>query len=273
MQALAGLKIVITRPEAQARRWQAQLQSLGGETFLLPVMQIDPLANTEQQAVKQIASHLTDFDKIIFVSQNAVAHARKYFHALPPCLTAFAIGKTTAGAVRDWGVAVTAADEAMNSETLLALESLQAAKVRGENILICRGVGGRAALGDTLRQRGARVEYCELYHRRIHPQAQDHLAKLLSSSNGDEKQTLISVHSGESAEMLAQVLEQEALRPTEDKAKAIKQWPILVPGSRVEDIVRQLGFGRIICAVNASDEIMTQTLVQWWNEVVHDREP
>jgi uroporphyrinogen-III synthase len=51
-----------------------------------------------------------------------------------------------------------------------------------------------------------------------------------------------------------------------DSAQVIKRWPLLVPGARVEAIAQKLGFNQVICAVNASDEIMTQTAIEWWEQ-------
>jgi uroporphyrinogen-III synthase len=54
---------------------------------------------------------------------------------------------------------------AFDSESVLALPAFQAPAVAGRRVLILRGDGGRDLLGDTLRARGAEVEYLTCYHR------------------------------------------------------------------------------------------------------------
>ena len=78
-----------------------------------------------------------------------------------------AIGGATARALGEHGVSsVVAPRTRFDSEALLELPELS--DVGGRRIVIFRGQGGRAFLGDTLTARGASVEYAECY-RRIKP--------------------------------------------------------------------------------------------------------
>ena len=267
MKTLQGLQLIITRPQAQAERWQHQLSALGARTFLLPVLDIVPVDDERDiQAVQAIAAQLHRFQKIIFVSQNAVRYAQQFFQLgkaqyLANNCEILAIGKTTAQAAKVFGRPVTAAGEAMNSETLLQLPALQAENVRRQSILICRGVGGRTTLGDALRERGAIVRYCELYYRRPNRDAYMHLDRLLKTDINTELTCGLTSHSGESLTMLA-----ECIGHAGPKTAPLFSWPLLVPGQRVANIAKTLGFTDIICALNASDEIMTQTLEDWWRQ-------
>ena len=270
MTTLRGLNVVITRPEAQAQTWQQQLEALGATTFLMPVMQIASLTGADEvEKINFVADNLTRYQKIIFVSQNAVAEARRHFGQLfsqqPSAVTVFAIGSATATALRAWGLRVRQNDEAMNSETLLQLSELQAPA--GENILICRGLGGRETLAAELRRRGASVDYCELYQRLPHPQAAMHLARLPWGSDNQHRNKVVSAHSGDSVQLLSALLDNGGAT-----ARKMKTWPLLVPGERVKKLAVEAGFIHPITAANASATAMTQTLVQWWTQRRSDSE-
>lgn len=110
-------------------------------------------------------------------------------------------------------------------------------------------------MGQTLEDRGARVSYCELYHRRCPADANDHWRQLVLAEL--PRQTVLSVHSGESLDNLTQVLRAASRQECFDL-------PLLVPGKRVAERAAAQGFGpRIIVAANATDEAMTQALINW----------
>ena len=169
---LLGLHILITRPAAQALPWATQLESLGAKTSCQAMLEICPLnADTSKQAAKNRVMGLDEYQKIIFVSQNAVnyglAEIDNYWPQLPSNIDFFAVGASTAKLLADqlydFGSSVHYPKHAMNSEALLALDSLNA--VARDKILIVRGLGGRTHLGNTLEARRALVDYCEVYER------------------------------------------------------------------------------------------------------------
>jgi uroporphyrinogen-III synthase len=80
----------------------------------------------------------------------------------------FAVGPGTARALQAHGLDSIITPDGQDSEALLALPQL--ADVAGKRVVIVRGVGGRALLADTLRARGAQVDFMECY-RRMRPRA------------------------------------------------------------------------------------------------------
>lgn len=266
MSGLNHLEVLITRPRAQAAKWQEQLRGLGALTHILPVLEIVPVGAPEQvQAVKDRVVDLADYRKVIFVSQNAVHQAMEwidhYWPQLPVDINYFAVGSATAAAADEWGLEVQAADQAMNSEALMALPELQ--NVQNEKILICRGLGGRNYIAEQLEARGARVDFCELYHRRLPERAAVQLKALLESwdkveskerAETAERTKVLSVHSGESLQNLNKLIDDIA-RPD------LRQCLLLVPGARVADLAGQLGFSYLAVAGNATDEAMTRALL------------
>jgi len=95
---------------------------------------------------------------------------------LPVGLRIATVGQGSAKALRDAGIQdVIAPQDRSDSEALLALPPLQ--DVRGWKVVIFRGDGGRELLGDTLKARGAEVEYATCYQR---SKTQQNLSALLN---------------------------------------------------------------------------------------------
>ena len=167
---LEGLGVVLTRPRAAAEALAGPLEAEGARVFVFPALAIEPL--TPSPALESLLGRLASFDSAIFVSANAVEHGlamAKRKGPWPAKLRVLAIGEATAEALRNSGIAeVISPPERHDSEGLLALAQLQA--VRGQNIVVFRGEGGRERIKETLEERGARVEYAECY-RRVRPQA------------------------------------------------------------------------------------------------------
>ena len=165
---LAGRRILVTRPRAQADGLAALIREEGGEPILFPAIEIGDLA--DPSAFHAIADRLEEFDLAIFISPTAVQKAldllrvRRKGRTWPARLQVAAIGRGTARELERSGLAEVLAPAAeADSEALLALPAL--ASVAGRQVVVFRGQGGREVLGDTLAARGARVEYAECYRR------------------------------------------------------------------------------------------------------------
>ena len=168
-EALAdALGIVLTRPRGAAEALRAELVREGARVLLLPALEIEDIALSE--SAKRVLEGLDRFSLAIFVSANAVERglaAARRLGEWPPRLAVAAVGEATAQALRNSGFdAVISPDERHDSDALLALARLQS--VRGEEIIVFRGEGGRERLKEVLEERGARVSYAEVY-RRVRP--------------------------------------------------------------------------------------------------------
>ncbi len=238
-----------TRPSHQNSAWQQQLASLNVDVLTIPLLAIVPVtAEQDRQAIKKNVLDLDHFEHIIFVSQNAVEHAFKWFEdywpQLPVGVNFYAVGAKTAAAVRSYDIAVTECGEAMNSEAILALPALR--NVSGHKVLICRGKGGRPKLAVALTARGAQVRYCELYERQLPTTAHDQsLAIPLASKH------IIPLFSGDTLVNLMRVL------PATINRNCIA---LVLPAERVAKQARQLGFHDIRVATNASEAAMLESI-------------
>lgn len=155
--ALAGVGVLVTRPSHQASQLVAAIEAHGGTAILFPAIEIVPRPAAE---ISADLAELDDPDISIFVSPNAVRFGLEY--AGSAALTA--IGPATAAAIEAAGKAVDIRPAAgYDSEHLLAEAGLK--HVDGKVVRIIRGQKGRELLADTLRSRGARVDFLPVYAR------------------------------------------------------------------------------------------------------------
>ena len=170
MSAPRQLRVLVTRPAAQAAVWVERLRAAGIDAEALPLIAILPLADRGGVAAAWPA--LAARRLVVFVSSNAVLH---FFAARPPDLgwpagvVAAAPGPGTAEALREAGVPeaaiVTPASDApqLDSESLWA--RLQGRDWRGAAVLVVSGDGGRDWLAERLREAGATVDSLPAYRR------------------------------------------------------------------------------------------------------------
>jgi uroporphyrinogen-III synthase len=191
-------EVIITRPEKQALVWAKKLSLFDVGSKIIPLLEIKKFQDSVEmesvvRPIKNCILNLDLYQKIIFVSQNAVEYGMEWIEAywpqIPIGVDFFAVGETTANLLREYGVSVQDLAETtqgnMTSESLLSAPGLQ--EVDGDKILIVRGVGGRGHLTEELRKRGASVEYCEVYKREIPSQAKTQLLEWLQEIEDQEQ--------------------------------------------------------------------------------------
>lgn len=130
--------------------------------MIFPAIVILPPA--DPAALARAHAALGDYDFAVFVSANAVEYGAPDPRRWPRTLLALAPGPGTAEALAGVGIGnVLVPTTSYDSDGLLALPELQ--DVSRKRILIFRGEGGREQLADTLRARGAAVDYVACYAR------------------------------------------------------------------------------------------------------------
>ena len=245
LHALQGLRILVTRPAHQAAHLCELISAAGGVPLLLPVLAVeDPADPGPALAVVQ---RLSEFDIAVFVSTNAVekgvALIRRH-GGVPARLRLAAVGQRTAQALlQQCGRIDIQAPPPYNSEALLAAAALQA--LRDKRIVIFRGVGGRELLAETLRQRGARVDYAEVY-RRVKPDVR--LADIVPQT---AKLDIVMVTSQDGLQNLVEMANLEQRR------EWLLNTQLAVISPRVAQLAARLGFKHpALTASQASDEAM-----------------
>lgn len=246
----------MTRPQGQHEPLVDALENAGFGCQLAPLIEIVPITAPSARQ-RQILLGLCDFQHVIFISGNAIRHGmdwiEDFWPQLPVGLHWYAVGRSSARMLREFGVCVTEPRGDMNSEGLLALPSLQS--LVDQRVLIVKGEGGRELLREKLAARGARVEALVVY-RRVKPRyARGELgARILST---DCKFILLS--SGEGLHNMVSLLDEASL-------KRVRGLTLIVPGVRVAKEAKAAGFSHVRIADNATDEAMVAAIVAALNE-------
>ena len=229
------------------------LSALGGEVQQCPVQTIVPLG-ADAVGIRPQVERIRNYDKAIFVSRNAtelvLCHLDQYDLSLAPQGQCFAVGPGSAALLEERGIKVVVPAEGWNSEALLALPALT--KVAGQSIVVFRGEGGRAMLGDALIRRGANVEYCELYRREPDVRFREDIIRFI----GDKRGVVLLAHSGEIIDALFELLGAQY-------REVIMKTPVLVPGERLCRYARALGFKHIITAASALPGEIESAMINW----------
>lgn len=226
--SLEGLKILVTRPRDQAEPLAQAIMRAGGVPLIFPLLDIAPVS--DERALQQQITHLTQANLAIFISPNAVQYGMAAIRAagvFPARLKVATVGQGSAKALRELGATdVIVPADRFDSEGLLAL--LQ--NVDGWRVMIFRGDGGRELLGDTLKARGATVEYVTCYRRSKPQQSVSELLAALPDA--------ITVTSSEALGYLWQMLDETAKQELRDK-------PLFAPHPRIAELARQQGWSQV----------------------------
>ena len=242
--------ILVTRAAHQADALAQLIQARRGRAVLLPAIEIQ--AARDAAGAKALLGQVWDW--IIFVSPNAVRYAlqmapQKAWQAGG----VGAVGASTAQLLQQAGRMVDLLpSQGYDSEGLLSLAEL--AELRDQTVLIVRGEGGRALLGDTLEARGAKVRYAEVY-RRVRPDTP--VTPLLQNWKRDIQ--LVTATSSEVMKNLVAMLGEKGWA-------MLSQTPLIVISERMQHEAERLGFDKIIRASGADDRSLLTAICAWADE-------
>lgn len=252
---LAGRRIVVTRPLAQAAPLAAAITAAGGEPLVFPLLEIGPA--DDPQPLAEAAARLAHYTWAVFISPNAVDYALPTLLAQAPwpaTLRPAAVGQGTVRALAAHGIGgCLAPRERFDSEALLALPELAAERVAGKRVAIFRGDGGRELLADTLRERGATVD-CITCYRRSAPSGG--CQALLDAWRAGHLDAL-AVSSSEGLRYLLALLDDEG-------RQHLQATPLFVPHARIAETARELGLRNIILSDAADAGIMAALVAYNW---------
>ena len=246
------MRVIITRPQAEAAPWLKALDAAGYTSWSLPLIDIRPAAQVVP--VESAWKRLADFDAVMFVSRNAVHYffERKVLQA--PVFTARAAINTRAfvtgpgsysalqrvGAEPDWVDAPDFHAGQFDSEALWAV--VRSRVVPGYRVLIVRGStidegasdegSGRDWFARQVLDSGGKVEFIVSYERqRPHWDASTTAQAQAAAADGT-----VWVFSSS-----------EAIRNLQYCCPGVNwaQAQAVVTHSRIGDAAREAGFGRV----------------------------
>ncbi len=237
------MRVIVTRPAAQAADWVRHLRASGADAVALPLIGIAPAA--DPAALQAVWREPARHDLLVFVSPNAAEH---FFATRPPGApwpTGWQAGSPGPGTTRvlaGFGVPAAAivepADDApqFDSESLWA--RLRAQDWRGRRVLIVRGDGGRDWLAQTLREAGAQVDHVAAY-RRVTPAFDADESVVLREALARPEAHLWFFSSSEAIDNLAVAPVVKDAPVDWARARALATHP------RIAARARQLGFARV----------------------------
>lgn len=259
---LKGCSVLLTRPALQANGVARSIEEEGGQVMLLPLLEIEPVCTHEDiERVKSFVLMLDQYDLAIFISTNAarlgMEWISQYWPQLPMGLEAFAVGPSTAELLREESWPVHVSPSGVTSEDLLALPELQ--DMANKRIALFRGKGGRELIAQTLRDRGARVDYIEVYERHVPAYEREQLLAQMRAEKVNyviltSMQTLLSFMHLLGIRGNGEPLADNAIEAMQDTLQ------LIVPSQRVREYAIAQGFKRVIDAGGASDEVVLRSL-------------
>ncbi len=240
--------VLVTRPAHQADTLCGLIEQQGWQAIRFPTLDIIAVENCKVRLQLEV---LNKWDWLIFISTNAVNFALVANNGKIDTFKQSAIaavGKATEKALLSAGLKVDLLPEThFNTEGLLATDAMQQAK--GKKCLIVRGVGGREALANSLRERGAIVEYMEVYRRCIPKENHSYVVDMFIQ----HKVHAITITSSDALKNLMMMIGSEL-------ADELMMVPLIVISNRIKQLAEKIGFKMIAVTENPSDVAMIKTV-------------
>lgn len=249
-RTLAGAGVIVTRPAGQCETLASLVEQAGGRALVLPAMAIE--ATPSATAWPTGLSGIGQYPLVIFISRNAVRFGAHYLQGRARQVAA--VGPSTARALDEAGQPATIVSPGgFTSEDLLAHPDLQ--NLQGQRVLIIRGEGGRELLAQTLTERGARVDYLEVY-RRVDPAipATDLDSARRQLAGGEIR--FVTATSVQTLENLVRLLGANALQ-------LLSRAQLVSASERVLQKAEELGLPTIDPAPGPSDQDLVQHMIQF----------
>ena len=260
------LHVLVTRPHEKGAQLTQQLQTLGITSQLQPLFDYQPYTNATniQLTLKKITQPI-----FIFVSVAAVKYAndtwpiKHWFNAhntlsnISNKPVIIAVGTATQQALTALNIGNIICPTLQNSEGVLTLKALS--QVNENNIIIVRGDDGREHLAQVLTQRGANVNYLEVYQKRW-LNFTDNINEKISEKWQTEKINCIVITSNAALTRIIDLMTHHQCDEMKNNTYWSETCLWIVASQRIADNAKALGLKQVINANSANNQAIIATL-------------
>lgn len=243
------MTILVVRPAPACYALSDRLNN--ADLKALPAPLLSFTAGRDLPALSDTLSALPANSVVVAVSPRAIEYAQQQLdkekQAWRDDLHYVAVGEKTAQEWKAQSGVNALQPPTEDSEGMLSLPVFETPY--NLQVVILRGNGGRALLGDTLLSHGAKVRYFEAYQRHW---TSESLLSLTAQWQAENVDTLV-VTSGEQLSLLCQTISQS-------DQQWLKECHILVPSKRIYNQAIDLGFSVISCVNSASNDALFNAL-------------
>lgn len=245
--------VVITRPRAQADALARQVEAIGREAVVLPLLEIFPLP--DQTELIRTLSALDRYAMVAFVSPNAIDAAFAHISAWPRQVTLAVLGEGSRAALARHGLdagnaTIVSPRDPSRSDSENLLQSLDLEALAGKEVLIVRGESGRELMADGLRAAGAIVTTVAAYRRSVPEMTAQLRQKLLRLLDGDNDWIITS---SEALRGLLALVDELGL--PEYVAK-MQQQRVIIPHARIAETAKGLGLTRLTLCGSGDERLL-----------------
>jgi len=250
LKITAQVAVMVTRSGKSGEQLTAELKNAGFVSYFAPTLKI---------IKESLLIPAQDFQQAIFVSRNAVKYSVERSQLIKDMLPKqlIAVGRGTAARLEKNGFNDVLIPDSSNAEGLLKLSSLQS--IRGQQILLIKGRGGRELLEKTLSERGAICYSLDVYSRVVETIDETHwqgfMAPVIKNSELLIDQPLLNIITLASVEAL------EALKPKLLDAKVSERITLVVASDRIAKKAADYRFGDIVVADSATNEATLKAIM------------
>jgi uroporphyrinogen-III synthase len=242
---------VVTRPREYAAGLAGELERLGAEVVVMPLLQIEPMRDTDANRLDEVLEDVASYDWIVFTSANGVAAVQEHLAGKLAGVKVAAVGPATAAAVRTLGV-----EPAFVPERYAAGEIAEGlGPVEGLRILLPQADIAEPWLAAQLTARGASVDAVVAYRTvALDP-------SVVEAAELERGVDAVTLASGSGARSLAALAAKFPL-----VAKALERTLLVAIGPKTAEAAREVGLSVGLVADEASAEGIVRALVSHFGE-------